>query len=82
MPYVTISDLVFLTSYDALLQEKKELEEEFERLQQEVKPVREGSQSKEMSVLKKVIKNLEVCITNRCNDETMLPMATGRHVKG
>ncbi|KAL5463241.1 hypothetical protein EMCRGX_G032121 [Ephydatia muelleri] len=45
--------------YDALLQEKRELEEDFERLQQEAKPMKEGNQTKELAILKKVIKNLE-----------------------
>ena len=42
-----------------MLREKQELEEEFERLQQEAKPTKEGNQTKEMAILKKVINNLE-----------------------
>ena len=61
---MTMKWACLLASYDALVQEKKELEEEFERLRQEMKPVREGSQTKEMNILKKVIKNLEVIINS------------------
>ena len=48
--------------YDALLQEKEEVEEAFESFKQEVMLTREGNASKEIRVLKKVIKNLEVGI--------------------
>ena len=47
--------------YDALLQEKEELEEGFEAFRQEVVLTRQGNASKELRILKKVIKNLEVC---------------------
>ena len=60
---MTIKWFVLFRSYDALLQEKRELEEDFERLQQEAKPMKEGNQTKELAILKKVIKNLEVCVT-------------------
>ena len=51
-----------LPRYDALLQEKEEVEEAFESFKQEVMLTREGNASKEIRVLKKVIKNLEVGI--------------------
>ena len=46
--------------YDALLQEKEELEEAFESFKQEMMLTQEGAASKEIRILKKVIKNLEV----------------------
>ena len=46
--------------YDALLQEKEELEATFDTYRREVMHTREGNASKEIRVLKKVIKNLEV----------------------
>ena len=49
------------SSYDALLQEKEDLEEAFEAFRQEVTLTRQGNASKELRILKKVIKNLEVC---------------------
>lgn len=45
--------------YDALLQEKEELEEAFQSFKQEVMLTREGNASKEIRILKKVIRNLE-----------------------
>ena len=41
------------------MQEKEELEEAFETFKQEVTHTREGNASKEIRILKKVIKNLE-----------------------
>ena len=49
-----------LSRYDALLQEKEELEEAFQSFKQEVMLTREGNASKEIRILKKVIRNLEV----------------------
>lgn len=45
--------------YDALLREKENLEEAFEAFRQEVMITRQGNASKELRILKKVIKNLE-----------------------
>jgi len=42
------------------LQEKEELEEVFQSFKQEVMLTREGNASKEIRILKKVIRNLEV----------------------
>ena len=50
----------FCCRYDALLQEKEELEEAFESFKQEMMLTQEGAASKEIRILKKVIKNLEV----------------------
>ena len=50
------------SSYDALLREKENLEEAFEAFRQEVMITRQGNASKELRILKKVIKNLEVCV--------------------
>ena len=47
-------------SYDALLQEKEQLEEAFEDLKSQVVHSQDRKGSKEIRVLKKVIKNLEV----------------------
>ena len=59
--------------YDALLQEKEEVEEAFESFKQDVMLTREGNASKEIRVLKKVIKNLEVsdCQPN-CTHQLLL----------
>ena len=46
--------------YDALLQEKEELEEVFESFKQDIMLTQEGAACKEIRILKKVIKNLEV----------------------
>ena len=46
--------------YDALLQEKEELEEEFESFKQDMMLTQQGAANKEIRILKKVIKNLEV----------------------
>ena len=46
--------------YEAVLQEKEELEEAFESFKQEMMLTQEGAASKEIRILKKVIKNLEV----------------------
>ena len=46
--------------YEAVLQEKEELEEAFESFKQEMMLTQEGVASKEIRILKKVIKNLEV----------------------
>ncbi len=54
--------------YDALLQEKEELEEAFESFKQEMLLTQEGAASKEIRILKKVIKNLEVGKNRRKND--------------
>ena len=47
-------------SYDALLQEKEQLEEAFEDFKCQVVHSQDRKGSKEIRVLKKVIKNLEV----------------------
>lgn len=47
-------------SYDALLQEKEQLEEAFEEFKCQVVHSQDRKGSKEIRVLKKVIKNLEV----------------------
>ena len=51
---------LFLIRYEAVLQEKEELEEAFESFKQEMMLTQEGAASKEIRILKKVIKNLEV----------------------
>ena len=57
---MTESSINFVSRYDALLQEKEELEEAFESFKQEMMLTQEGAASKEIKILKKVIKNLEV----------------------
>ena len=57
--------------YDALLQEKEELEETFESFKQGMMLTQEGAASKEIRILKKVIRNLEV-VKNRNYIETKL----------
>ena len=46
--------------YDALLREKEEQEEAFESFKHDVMLTQQGAASKEIRMLKKVIKNLEV----------------------
>ena len=58
--------------YDALLQEKEEVEEAFESFKQDVMLTREGNASKEIRVLKKVIKNLEVSDYQSCCTHQLL----------
>ena len=49
-----------LFSYDALLREKEEMEEAFEAFKQDMMLTQQGAAGKEIRILKKVIKNLEV----------------------
>ena len=46
--------------YDALVQEKEELEEEFENFRREVDAVNAGTTSREVRAAQKIIHNLEV----------------------
>ena len=48
-----------------LTQAKKQIEEDFLSYKREVALLREGNSTKEVKVLKKVVRNLEVC-TNVC----------------
>ena len=57
------SSVTQLQKENAMLEEnKRELEEELLSLRQELVSSKETSNSKEIQVLKKVVKNLEVCI--------------------
>ena len=57
---VLLELLLRFNSYDALLQEKEQLEEAFEDYKSQVVHSQDRKGSKEIRVLKKVIKNLEV----------------------
>lgn len=46
--------------YDALLQEKEDLEEEFEAFRHEVEALSAGSTAREVRAVQKIVHNLEV----------------------
>lgn len=58
---VTPSSLLCLR-FESLAHEKEELEEAFEMFKQDIALTTKGTTSKEMKILKNVVKNLEVWV--------------------
>ena len=71
---IEINALV-VSRYEDLLQEKEELEEAFETFKQDDLLTKESTSGKEIRILKKVVKNLEVCCMSISYEEC-LPVCT------